>query len=74
MKGHVMTLDDFLREFPQFRNIGLTKYRFAESANSLLLVMVSDIAALITHRERNLLLANYVTYFDTLLVPVAIKN
>ena len=74
MKGHVMILADFLKEFPQFKNFGLTRYRFAEGANTKFLVMVNDIAALISDYERRVLLATYVTYFDTPLVPVVIKN
>lgn len=69
MKGHVIILVDVLKMFPAFVKNGLTKYKFADdSENSPVLVMVNDVTALITNTNRNIMLATYVTYFDTELI------
>lgn len=74
MKGHVIKLADVLVMFPQFKKNGLTLYKFAKSNSKLLLVMVSDIASLISDYERRVLLSTYVSYFEAELMPVVIEK
>jgi len=72
MKGHVIKVTDIIKMFPNLIKNGLTKYRFAEGEDTCFLVMVNDVAALISDHERRVMLSTCITYFDTLLIPVVI--
>lgn len=69
MKGHVIALEYVLTMFPQLRKVGFTTYRFTED-NGTVLVIVDDIAALVSNRERNELLADYVSHFNADINPI----